>query len=43
VGRRGWLGVYLDVEVDWDAIGLLVDDAYRAVVPKQLLAQLEPR
>ena len=43
VGHRGWLGVYLDVEVDWDAVGLIVDDAYRCVAPKTLLAQLDPR
>jgi hypothetical protein len=43
VGRRGWLGVYLDVEVDWDAVALIVDDAYRCVAPKTLLAQLESR
>ena len=40
VGHRGWLGVYLDVAVDWDAVGLLVDDAYRCVAPKTLLARL---
>jgi len=43
VGHRGWLGAYLDVEVDWDAVGLLVDDAYRCVAPKTLVAQLEAR
>jgi hypothetical protein len=39
VGHRGWLGVYLDVEVDWDAVRLIVDDAYRCVAPKTLVAQ----
>src|ERR671939_832317 len=40
VGRRGWLGVRLDVPVDWDEIAELVEDAYRAVAPKRLLAEL---
>jgi hypothetical protein len=38
VGHRGWLGVYLDVDVDWDAVALIVEDAYRCVAPKKLVA-----
>ena len=41
VGTRGWLGVYLDVPVDWGLIADLVGDAYRTVAPKRLLARLE--
>jgi hypothetical protein len=41
VGHRGWLGVYLDVDVDWVAVGLIVDDAYRRVAPKTLVALLD--
>ncbi len=41
VGYRGWLGVYLDVDVDWDAVALIVEDAYRCVAPKKLLAELD--
>lgn len=41
VGHRGWLGVYLDVDVDWDEVALLIRDAYRVVAPKKLVAQLE--
>jgi len=40
VGHRGWLGVYLDVPVDWDEIAELVAGAYRMVAPKRLLAAL---
>ena len=43
VGHRGWLGVYLDVPVDWDVIADVVDDAYRAVAPKKLVAELDAR
>jgi len=39
VGVRGWLGVYLDVPVDWDLVAELVADAYRAVAPKRLVAR----
>ena len=41
VGHRGWLGVYLDVPVDWDEIADLVEDAYRTVAPKRLAALLD--
>jgi predicted DNA-binding protein (MmcQ/YjbR family) len=40
VGHRGWLGVYLDTEPDWAEIAEVVQDAYRAVAPRSLLAQL---
>ncbi|MGW5360384.1 MmcQ/YjbR family DNA-binding protein [Actinopolymorpha pittospori] len=43
VGHRGWLGVYLDVEVDWDRIAEIVEDAYRQIAPKRLVAQLDAR
>ncbi|WP_166346693.1 MmcQ/YjbR family DNA-binding protein [Phytoactinopolyspora limicola] len=41
VGHRGWLGVRLDVPVDWDEIAEIVRDAYRLVAPKTLVAQLD--
>jgi hypothetical protein len=41
VGPRGWLGVYLDVPVDWEEIADIVTEAYRCVVPPKLLARLE--
>jgi hypothetical protein len=40
VGHRGWLGVRLDIDVDWDEIAGIVSDAYRVVAPKKLLALL---
>ena len=40
VGHRGWLGVYLDVPVDWDHVAEIVIDAYRMVAPKTLVASL---
>lgn len=41
VGHRGWLGVYLDVPVDWDEVAEIVVDAYRMVAPKTLVAELD--
>jgi hypothetical protein len=40
VGHRGWLGVYLDVPVDWAEIAESVTDAYRSVAPTKLVALL---
>jgi hypothetical protein len=41
VGVRGWLGVWLDVPVDWAQVEDIVRDAWRCVAPKTLAAQLE--
>ena len=41
VGHRGWLGVRLDIEPDWDEIAVVCADAYRQVAPKRLVAMLD--
>ncbi|MCU1400757.1 MAG: hypothetical protein JWN62_3866 [Acidimicrobiales bacterium] len=41
VGGRGWLGVRLDVDPDWDEVAGIVADAYRCVASKKLLSQLD--
>lgn len=41
VGGRGWLGVRLDMPVDWDEVAELVEDAYRTVAPARLLRELD--
>lgn len=43
VGHRGWLGVRLDVAVDWNEIAEVVEDAYRVIAPKRLVAELDVR
>ena len=43
VGHRGWLGVYLDVPVDWAEIAEIVEDAYRTVAPPRLVVELDAR
>jgi hypothetical protein len=41
----GWLGVFLDTtgahKVDWSEIAAIVEDAYRSVAPKNLVARLD--
>lgn len=38
VGGRGWLGVRIDRDPDWDEIARICADAYRQVAPKRLAA-----
>lgn len=41
VGHNGWVGVRLDIEIDWDEVADLVEASYRMTVPKRLLAVLD--
>jgi hypothetical protein len=41
VGHRGWLGVRLDGDVDWDEIEDICEDAYRVVAPRSLVAAMD--
>lgn len=41
VGHKGWVGVRLDVEQDWDEIGELIEDSYRLIAPKRLARLLD--
>jgi hypothetical protein len=41
VGVRGWLGVRIDEDPDWDEITQIIEDAYRMVAPKKLIALLK--
>jgi len=38
---RGWIGVRLDREPDWDDVERVIRDAYLAVAPRKLVAALE--
>lgn len=40
VGHHGWIGVRLDVAVDWDEIADLVETSYRLTAPRRLAARL---
>jgi predicted DNA-binding protein (MmcQ/YjbR family) len=39
VGRRGWLGVHLDRDTDWEEIAGILEDAYLEVAPPKLAEQ----
>jgi hypothetical protein len=41
VGPSGWVGVWLDRQVDWPELAGLLQDSYRLVAPKRLIAELE--
>lgn len=41
VGHRGYIGVRLDREPDWQMVTDLVEDAYRLIAPKTLVAALD--
>ncbi len=43
VGHKGWVGVRLDVKVDWDELASIVADSYRMTAPKRLSAPANPR
>ena len=40
VGHRGWIGVRMDGDIDWDEIAGICEDAYRVVAPRKLLTLL---
>ena len=41
-GVRGWIGIRLDDDaVDWDEVAAVIEDAYRLVASKKLLAALD--
>jgi len=37
VGHRGWLGVRLDVGLDWDELAGIAEDAYAEIAPRKLV------
>lgn len=41
VGHRGWIGLRLDVDVDWDEVANLVRESYRQVAPRTLVRRLD--
>lgn len=41
VGHNGWVGVWLDINLDWDHIRDLIETSYRMTAPKRLLKLLD--
>jgi predicted DNA-binding protein (MmcQ/YjbR family) len=43
VGAKGWIGVRLDGRLHWGDMVELIDESYRLVAPKRLVAELDDR
>jgi predicted DNA-binding protein (MmcQ/YjbR family) len=43
VGHHGWIGIWLDVEIDWEEVADLIEESYRMTAPKRLSALLDQR
>jgi hypothetical protein len=41
VGHKGWIGIHLAVEPDWEEIASLIRRSYRMTAPKRLAALVE--
>lgn len=40
VGHKGWIGIWLDVDTDWEELDALVVRSWRMTAPKRLAATL---
>ena len=40
VGPSGWVGVRLDMKVNWNVVAKLVEESYRVTAPTRLVALL---
>ncbi len=40
VGQHGWIGLWLDMDLDWDFVEHLIETSYRVTVPKKLAAHI---
>jgi hypothetical protein len=43
VGHRGWLGVRVDGRPDWAEVREIIEEGYRTVASRALVAELEAR
>jgi hypothetical protein len=41
VGPRGWVGVRLDRDADWDEVAGIVEDGFRVVATQKLIAKFD--
>jgi predicted DNA-binding protein (MmcQ/YjbR family) len=40
VGARGWIGIFLGIDQDWDEIAELIEESWRMTAPKRIAARL---
>lgn len=41
VGHHGWIGIWLDMELDWSFVVDLIEDSYRMTAPKRLIQTID--
>jgi hypothetical protein len=41
LGHKGWIGIRLEGEIDWDEVEDLVIESYRLIAPKRLVKELD--
>ncbi len=41
VGQHGWVGAWLDIDLDWEHLAELIEESYRMTAPKRLVALLD--
>jgi predicted DNA-binding protein (MmcQ/YjbR family) len=41
VASKGWVGIRLDIDHDWEEIAELIRESYRLIAPKRLGARLD--
>ena len=41
VGSKGWIGIHLDDATDWEEVAEIVEDSYRLIAPRRLVAELD--
>ena len=41
VGGRGWIGLHLDGDVDWEEVAAVCEEAFRTIAPRKLVVDLD--
>ena len=41
VGPRGWVGLRLDVDLDWDEVAGVAEQSWRITAPRRLVSQFD--
>ena len=41
VGGRGWIGIRLDRDIDWNELAAVCEEAFRTVAPRNLITALD--
>jgi hypothetical protein len=41
VGSKGWIGLRIDADTDWEEVAEMAEDSYRLIAPKRLVVRLD--